>query len=317
VTNLELSEPLSALVVLEDESGLGGDDLRLVVLLVGLLVDGVLSDLSVDVLVEGSEVLDLGGGESLLPAGELLVEELLVLLLELFVVLLDVLTEDVLSMFVSVERGGLVVITFLLASLALGGNLNGNTVSGESLLVVRDVETTITSTLQGAENSVSGGGADKTDIEVGLERTSVFLDVVQNTEELSVDLGGTLVHVSHFLLGEETTGGEETGGVGSGVVGKTSLETETLKLERISGNHGVITSDGGVHNLGDDSSVGSADDKSVLSGVVLVLVVDDESLSGEVVGLSLSSPSEFGLVSAGVSLVLEDLNETHSVFSIW
>lgn len=313
MTNLELSEPLSALVVLEDESRLGGDDLRLGELLLGLLVDGVLSDLSVNVLVESSEVLDLGSGESLLPAGELLVEELLVLLLELFIVLLDVLTEDVLSMFVSVERGGLVVITFLLASLALGGNLNGNTVSGESLLVVRDVETTITSTLQGTEHSVSGGGADKTDIEVGLERTSVFLDVVQNTEELSVDIGGTLVQVSHFLLGEETAGGEETGGVGSGVVGKTSLETESLKLERISGNHGVITSDGGVHNLGDDSSVGSADDKSVLSGVVLVLVVDDESLSGEVVGLSLSSPSEFGLVSAGVSLVLEDLNETHSV----
>lgn len=247
MTNLELSEPLSALVVLEDESGLGGDDLRLVVLLVGLLVDGVLSDLSVDVLVEGSEVLDLGGGESLLPAGELLVEELLVLLLELFIVLLNVLTEDVLSMFVSVERGGLVVITFLLASLALGGNLNGNTVSGESLLVVRDVETTITGTLHGTEDSVTSGGADETDIEVSLERASLVLLVV-DVVELAVSLINTLELGIDLLVLKKSTGEEEAGGVSGGVVGQTLGDTEAVKLLGVGHGHGHISLDGRVDN---------------------------------------------------------------------
>jgi hypothetical protein len=41
--------------------------------------------------------------------------------------------------------------------------------SGESLGLVGDVETTVTGTLHGSENTVTGGGADETDIEESLE----------------------------------------------------------------------------------------------------------------------------------------------------
>jgi hypothetical protein len=56
--------------------------------------------------------------------------------------------------------------------------------------------------------------------------------------------------------------------------------------------------------------VGNSDDQSVLGGVVLVLVLDTESLSGEVVGLSFSSSSELDLVSLEVGLVLLNGNES-------
>ena len=69
--------------------------------------------------------------------------------------------------------------------------------------------------------------------------------------------------------------------------------------------------DGGEDNLGDDSGGGEPDNKSVLGGVVFVLVLLDESLSGEVVGLAGVSPSEFGLVAHEVSFVLDEFDESH------
>ena len=50
--------------------------------------------------------------------------------------------------------------------------------------------------------------------------------------------------------------------------------------------------------------VGDSDDESLLGGVVLVFVLDTESLSGEVVGLALSTSLELWLVSLEVGLVL-------------
>jgi hypothetical protein len=57
--------------------------------------------------------------------------------------------------------------------------------------------------------------------------------------------------------------------------------------------------------LASNVTVGDADDESVLWTVVLVLVLDDQSLSGLVVSLTLSSSSELSLVSLEVRLVLD------------
>ena len=66
----------------------------------------------------------------------------------------------------------------------------------------------------------------------------------------------------------------------------------------------------GVSDLTADVSVGGTDDHPVLGGVVLVLVLDTETFSGEVVGLSLSTSLELWLVSLEVGLVLLNGNES-------
>ena len=43
----------------------------------------------------------------------------------------------------------------------------------------------------------------------------------------------------------------------------------------------------GVGNLAGDVGVGATDDQPVLGGVVLVLVLDTKTLTGEVIGLAL------------------------------
>merc|ERR1712038_233232 len=175
----------------------------------------------------------------------------------------------------------------------------------EALLVVRNVEATVAGTLHGTEDSVTGGGSDETNIEVSLEGASVVL---------AISSGDTGELIIERLVLEESTGEKKTGGIGSGVVGETAGNTESLELARVSGSNSNVTLDGGVVDGGDDALVGEADDHSVLLGVVLVLGVDDESLTSVVVGLTLSSPSEFGLVSLGVCFVLKNLYVAHCFY---
>jgi len=70
-----------------------------------------------------------------------------------------------------------------------------------------------------------------------------------------------------------------------------------------------VTLETSVGDLGDDVLVGDADYKSVFWGVVLVLVLDTQTLTGEVIGFTLASSSEFDLVSLEVGLVLLNGNE--------
>jgi hypothetical protein len=72
--------------------------------------------------------------------------------------------------------------------------------------------------------------------------------------------------------------------------------------------------DGSIDNLSNDSSVGSSYNKSVFLGVILVLILLDESSSGVVISLSFSSSSVLDLESLEVSLVLYGLNECHFMF---
>jgi len=71
-----------------------------------------------------------------------------------------------------------------------------------------------------------------------------------------------------------------------------------LSLDFVSNN---LRSD----DLSDDFLVGESNDQSVLGSIVLIFVLIDESSSGIVIGLALSSSSVFGLVSLEVSVVLD------------
>lgn len=117
--------------------------------------------------------------ESLSPFAELLLKGVSVSLLELSVVSLNVLTENVCSVLFGVV-GSLSFLLLNCFSFFADDNFSlGEVITWESLFIVRNVETTIASTFQGTEDSVTSGGAGKTDIEESLEWASV-LDVVLN-----------------------------------------------------------------------------------------------------------------------------------------
>lgn len=274
--NFLLAEPLLAGMVSLDESGLGLNDLADGGLLAGSLgVSGRLPDGGVGSLVDSLELL---ATESLLPLGELLLEGSGVLTLEEIVVLLDVDAHDVLEMLLSVEdllglAGLLLTATTLLAN--SGFSLLYAT-SGETTLVMGDVEATVAGTLHGAEDTVTGGRADKTDIEVGLEGALILGDLtVHHGVEGAVNLGVSLVKVGETLVGEKSTGAQETSAVGGGVVGETSFETEALELSGVGGGDDAISLDADVDDLGDYALVGATDAETVLPGVVLVLLLED------------------------------------------
>lgn len=73
----------------------------------------------------------------------------------------------------------------------------------------------------------------------------------------------------------------------------------------------LVSLDSGVGDLSNDNLVAETNNQSVLRGVVFVLVLDDEPLSGVVVCLAFPSPSVFNLEPLEVGLVLYYLNETH------
>ena len=113
----------------------------------------------------------------------------------------------------------------------------------------------------------------------------------------TVDLVVTLVHVSHLLLDQKSSGAKEANTVGTSIVSETALDSVSGEFLGVSGDHGFVALNSGVDDGADDSLVGSSDDESVLFGVVLVLVVDNKSLASVVVGLSLPSSAKFGLVA--------------------
>ena len=234
---------------------------------------GVLSDFSVDLSEEVLNGLSLRGSKGGTPLGELLVELFSALFLEVFHVGVDVFTED--SSLV-VFRDVFLAFTFFFR----------RSVSGESRLRVRYVDTTVASSLEDTEDSVTSGSSDETGIQNSLEGLSV-LDIIFNVEVFSVDLSLTSVNSVQTNLLEESSSQEETSGVGSSVGSETSGETELSEFEGVSSAENLVALDGGVDDLSDDSLVGSSGNESVLGGIVFILILDDQSLSGVVVSESL------------------------------
>jgi len=237
------------------------------------LASGGSADRGVDLLVHSLELLSL---EGLLPLGELLVETLGVVGLKVIVVLLDVSTEDVAGVLLGVE-GGLGLFGLDGLSALVGHELGlGDMETGESLLLVGDVKATVGGTLHGTEDTVTGGGADETDIKEGLERALILVDLtIVHGVDGAINLGVSLVEIGETLVGQKSTGAQETGAVSGGVVGETGFETEALELLGVGRRDNAITLDADMDDLSDDLGVGTTDAETILSGVVLVLLLVD------------------------------------------
>lgn len=87
----------------------------------------------------------------------------------------------------------------------------------------------------------------------------------------------------------------------------TKLDSVTRQLVGVSGSQTDIMIHIGREDLSDDILVGDTDNVSVLRGLVLVLVLDDQTLTGVVISLSLTATSVLDLVTLVISLVLNDL----------
>lgn len=162
--------------------------------------------------------------------------------------------------------------------------------AGETLLTMRNVDTTIDGSLEGTEDLSTGGGATKTSIEESLEGTRTFFHV---------ELGVLQVQGS-----QSTAGTEETSAVGSSPVRQTDLDTKSGELVGVGRGQNHITLDLGVDELADDVSVGDTHNKTVLGGVVLVLVLEDQALASIVVSLTLTATTVLDLETLEVGLVL-------------
>lgn len=267
-------------------SGVQFSVLELLVVSLGILGSSllgeswVLSDLSVDLLVEFLNAWDSSGLEGLVPSLELELESFASL--EGLNVLINVGSEDSVSQ-------NLVFFTF--------------DFTGESLGGVGNIKSSVSGTLKDGEDLGSGGGGLKTSVQDDLEGSSV-LNILADIVVLA-GVGVTSIHGVKTNLLEKSSGDKETGGIGRGVVGQTGVQSPLLEFKRVSGSENSVTLDGGVDNLGDHSVVGDSGHKSVLGGVVFILVLDNQSLSGEVVSFSLNSSSELGLISHEVRLVLD------------
>lgn len=79
---------------------------------------------------------------------------------------------------------------------------------------------------------------------------------------------------------------------------------------RVGGANNTVTLDARVSDLSGDIAIGQTYNQTVFGGVVLVLVLEDQALSGIVIGFSLTTPLELNLVALEVLFVLNNFNET-------
>lgn len=63
-------------------------------------------------------------------------------------------------------------------------------------------------------------------------------------------------------------------------------------------------------NLYGNVLVGQTYNQTVLRGVVLVLVLEDQAFTGIVIGFTFTTPAEFNLITLEVLLVLDYFDET-------
>lgn len=220
-----------------------GLPLLLALLLTSILVllEGILADSLVGLEVQVLEVTSIDLVFDVLR--ELGLVALLVIIGKTLHVLSNVTSSDVLAEGLSIELLGL------------------NVVTGETVFGVRNEETTVGGTLQGTEDTGTGGGSDETDIEEDLEGAASTLIGLSSLSQgvFTVSLLNTLEGVVELELLEKTASEKETGGVSSGPVGQAMLDSIALQFMGVSGSDNLVTGDFGVNNLGDDVAVGETD----------------------------------------------------------
>jgi hypothetical protein len=245
--------------------------------LLGALVGGAGANGGVGFLVHGFDLIsvDASGDE----AGELLLVSFFVLFLQRAHVISNMTAQNVFTEGSSVELVALSIIT------------------RESLGLVRDLQATVDGTLQDGKDTSTSGGTGQTNIEQDIE-WSRTVGVVFNEVELTVGILDTNILVGQVELSEHSSGNQQTSGVSSSVVSKTERDSVTRKLVRVSSRENNVVINSGVDDLSNNVAVGNANNKSVFVSVVFVLVLSDQSLTGIVVGLTLSSSDSSSLLSS-------------------
>jgi hypothetical protein len=183
---------------------------------------------------------------------------------------------------------------------------------------VRNVKTTISSTLQGTEDTASSSGGFAPNIQQTTERTLVLIDfinivlllVVFSGDDLTINFGVTLVDLIESNLLQNSACAQKPGAVGSSIVLQANGKSVAAQLGGRGLAQNAVTIDKRVSNLAYELGVGETNDKTVLGRLVLVLVLAYETLTLTVIGLSFSATTELDLVSRKVSLVLLDLDES-------
>lgn len=108
---------------------------------------------------------------------------------------------------------------------------------------------------------------------------------------------------------QNTSRQQETRAVGRSVVGEANLHAVLGQLMRVGTAHNPVPVDRRIRNLRNDVAVRDPNDKSILGGVVLVVVLVDETTSRVIVGFAASSAFELDLKSLKVRLILYYLDE--------
>lgn len=173
-----------------------------------------------------------------------------------------------------------------------------------------DVEAAIDGSLEGSEDTSSGGGAVQADVQ---EATEGSWTIIQRLHVVlvAVDLRLAGVQTVQTQLLQDAAGDQQTGAVGGGIVGQTGLDSELGQLVGVGGAHDLVALDAGVGDLAGDVLVAQTHNQTVLGRVVLVLVLERQAPAGIVVSASLTTPLELDLVPLEVLLVLHDLDEAH------
>lgn len=261
---------------------------------------GVFADLFMGLGIHGFDRLSLGSFQALSPLGELFVKVFLTLFLELIHVVINMNSENT----VSVDFG---IISVLLIIISIG--------SRETLGVVRNIHSTVNSSLEGTEDTVTSGSGHQTNIQNGFERVFAIHIVVDHGIVFSVDFSLALVLFIQFVFLEKSTGAEKSSGIGSGVVGQTASDSVLFELGGLGLGNDLITFQSGEDDLADDLVGGDTGHKSVLRGVIFILILHGKTLTGIVVSFAFSSSAELGLEALEVGVVLVYFYESHKIIN--
>lgn len=79
---------------------------------------------------------------------------------------------------------------------------------------------------------------------------------------------------------------------------------------RIGSADNAISFNTSVSNLASDVTVAQTDNHTILGGIVLVLVLNDQALTSIVIGLTFTTSAEPDLVTLEVLFILNNLHET-------
>lgn len=94
------------------------------------------------------------------------------------------------------------------------------------------------------------------------------------------------------------------------------LNAVLWQFMRICSTADVITFDTRVSNLACNVSVAEAYNQTIFWCVVLVLVLENQTFPGVVIGFTFATPLEFDLITLEVLLVLDNLNETLEITNV-